>query len=80
MTQSIATKISLLRQKIQTYNHEYYTLDAPTVTDAEYDRQIKSLRELEEKYPEYVTPDSPSQTVGGPVLDAFSKVQHELQR
>ncbi|MCK5665447.1 MAG: NAD-dependent DNA ligase LigA, partial [Thiotrichaceae bacterium] len=78
MTQSIATKITLLRQKIQTHNRNYYTLDAPTVTDAEYDRLIKSLRELEEKYPEYTTTNSPSQTVGGPVLEAFSKVQHEL--
>lgn len=78
MTQSIAEEIALLRQKIQTYNYNYYTLDAPTVTDAEYDRQIKSLRELEKKHPEYATPDSPSQTVGGTVLEAFSKVQHEL--
>ena len=78
MTQAIATKISLLRQKIQTYNYNYNTLDAPTVTDAEYDRQIKLLRELEDNYPEYATPGSPSQTVGGTVLEAFSKVTHEL--
>jgi len=78
MTDSIATKISLLRKKIHTYNHNYYTLDAPIVTDAEYDRQIKSLRELEDKHPEYAAADSPSQTVGGTVLEAFSKVTHEL--
>lgn len=78
MNQPIAQKISALRQKIQVHNLNYYTLDAPTVTDAEYDRQIKTLRELEEKYPEYVTPDSPSLSVGGPVLDSFSKIAHEL--
>lgn len=78
MTESIATRISLLRQNIQAHNRNYYTLDTPTVTDAEYDRQIKLLRELEKKHPDYATPDSPSQTVGGPVLETFSKVQHEL--
>jgi len=78
MNQSIAQKISALRQEIQTHNLNYYTLDAPTVTDSEYDRQIKTLRELEEKYPEYTSPDSPSLSVGGPVLDNFSKIAHEL--
>jgi len=78
MNQSIAQKISILRQEIQTHNINYYTLDAPTITDAEYDRQIKTLRELEGKYPEYATPNSPSLSVGGPVLDNFSKVAHEL--
>ncbi|MDF1582473.1 MAG: NAD-dependent DNA ligase LigA [Methyloprofundus sp.] len=78
MNQSIAQKISLLRQQIQTHNLNYYTLDAPTITDTEYDRQLKRLRELEGKYPEYATPDSPSQSIGGPVLENFSKVAHEL--
>ncbi|NOR80215.1 MAG: NAD-dependent DNA ligase LigA [Methyloprofundus sp.] len=78
MTQSIIQKIALLRQEIHTYNYNYYTLDAPTITDAEYDRQITLLRELEDKYPEYATTDSPSQTVGGPILETFSKIQHEL--
>jgi len=78
MNQSIAQKISALRQEIQKHNLNYYTLDAPTVTDAEYDRQIKILRELEEKHPEYATSDSPSLSVGGPVLDNFSKIAHEL--
>ncbi|MCK5356713.1 MAG: NAD-dependent DNA ligase LigA, partial [Methyloprofundus sp.] len=74
----IAEEIALLRKKIQSYNHDYYTLDAPSVTDAEYDRHINHLRELEKKYPDYVTADSPTQTVGGTVLEAFSKVKHEL--
>ena len=78
MTQAIIEEIAVLRKKIQSYNHEYYTLDAPTVTDAEYDRQIKALRALEKKHPEYASPDSPTQTVGGTVLEAFSKVSHEL--
>ncbi len=78
MPQSITQQIAELRQQIQTHNHNYYTLDAPTVTDAEYDRKIKLLRELEANNPELASPDSPSQSVGGTVLEAFSKVQHEL--
>ncbi|WP_428354628.1 NAD-dependent DNA ligase LigA [Methyloprofundus sp.] len=78
MTESIAHKIATLRQQIQEHNYAYYTQDSPTITDAEYDRQIRSLRELEEKYPQYAATDSPSLTVGGPILSSFSKVKHEM--
>ncbi len=78
MPQSIAQQIAALRQQIQSHNYNYYTLDAPTITDAEYDRKIKSLHELETQHPEFASDDSPSQSVGGEVLEAFSKVQHEL--
>jgi DNA ligase (NAD+) len=78
MTESIAHKIATLHQQIQTHNYAYYTLDAPTITDAEYDRQIRSLRELEGRYPQYAATDSPSLTVGGPVLSSFSKIKHEI--
>ncbi len=78
MPDSIAQQISKLRQQIQKYNYNYYTLDSPSITDAEYDRQIKLLRELEARHPEFASSDSPSQSVGGKVLEAFSKVQHEL--
>lgn len=78
MPESTTQKIAELRQQIQEYNYQYYTLDKPIVTDAEYDRQLRSLRTLEEQHPEFASPDSPSQTVGGPVLEAFSKIQHEI--
>ena len=78
MTASIALKIASLRKQIQTHNYHYYTLDTPSITDAEYDRQINALRELEAQYPELTTLDSPTQSVGGPILESFSKVQHEL--
>lgn len=78
MPESIAQQIATLRQQIQAHNYSYYTQDAPTIPDAEYDRQIKSLRALEEKYPEFATTVSPSQTVGGPVLAAFNKVKHQM--
>ncbi|TXL13786.1 DNA ligase (NAD(+)) LigA, partial [Methylococcaceae bacterium HT4] len=78
MPESTAKKIATLRQQIQTHNYNYYTLDTPTITDAEYDRQIRSLRTLEDKYPQYASSESPSQSVGGPVLDSFNKVPHEM--
>lgn len=78
MTESIAHKIATLRQQIQAHNDAYYSLDSPTITDAEYDRQISYLRELEGKYPQYASTDSPSLTVGAPVLSSFSKVKHEM--
>ncbi len=78
MTESIDQQIATLRQQLQAHNYSYYTLDAPTITDAEYDRQIKTLRELEQQYPQYASTASPSQSVGGPVLDSFSKIEHEL--
>lgn len=78
MTEPILKKITALRQQIQAHNYAYYTLDEPGITDAEYDRQIRSLLALEKQYPEYASPDSPTQFVGGPVLAAFSKVEHEM--
>ncbi len=65
---------ALLRQ----YEHAYYVLDAPLVTDAEYDRVFKQLQALEAQYPEHLAPDSPTQRVGGAAVDAFSKVTHAL--
>ena len=57
-------------------NHRYYILDSPTVSDAEYDTMMRELRELEDRYPELRTPDSPSQKVGGAVSTEFTAVQH----
>jgi len=78
MNPSIEKRISTLQKELQEHNHNYYTLDAPIVTDAEYDRLIKSLRKLEADYPEFAIANSPTQTVGGAVLDSFQKVTHEL--
>ncbi len=78
MTNSIKAQISALRQQIDSHNLHYYTHDNPIVTDAEYDRLIQSLKNLESENPELITPDSPTQKVGGTVLDAFTKVKHEI--
>jgi DNA ligase (NAD+) len=70
-------KIDDLRHLLNQYNYEYYVLDKPSIPDAEYDQLLKELVKLEEAYPELITPDSPSQRVGGQVLDMFIKVRHE---
>lgn len=58
-------------------NYNYHVLDNPTITDQEYDKYLKELYALEEKYPEYVCEDSPTKKIGGEVLDKFTKVVHE---
>ncbi len=71
-------QIEALRKELEQYNYEYHTLDQPSVSDYEYDQKIQELQKLEEENPELVTPDSPSQRVGGKPLDAFQKVQHTI--
>ncbi len=65
-----------LRKVLDRANRQYYVLDQPEITDAEYDALFRELVELETQYPELVTPDSPTQRVGGPPSDAFAKVTH----
>lgn len=69
-------EIMKLRELLNRYGYEYYVLDKPTVPDAEYDRLMQELLKLEEQFPQLVTPDSPTQRVGGEVLDVFEKVRH----
>lgn len=63
---------------IERLNHEYYTLDNPSVSDQEYDRYVNELIQLEKKYPELARKDSPTQKVGNVVIDEFEKVRHQL--
>jgi DNA ligase (NAD+) len=69
-------RVAELRRLIDQANRQYYVLDKPEITDAEYDALFRELVELESQYPELVTPDSPTQRVGGPPSDAFAKVTH----
>jgi DNA ligase (NAD+) len=71
-------EITQLRQQINFHNYRYYALDEPEIPDAEYDRLMLRLRELEAKYPERITPDSPTQRVGAAPLSEFASVVHEL--
>lgn len=73
----IKERIDSIKDKLNQYNHQYYVMDSPTVSDAVYDQLMKDLIELETSYPEYLTDDSPSQRVGGSVSSKFEKVQHE---
>ena len=72
-----AERAQALRQQLQHHAHLYYTLDEPQIPDAEYDRLFAQLQALEVQHPELLTPDSPTQRVGGRVLDAFESVRHE---
>ena len=76
MSKEIEKRIKELREEIEKHNYYYYVLDNPIISDAEYDRLMKELMELEEKYPEYRTPDSPTQKVGGKARDEFKKFTH----
>ena len=67
-----------LRSEIERLNHHYYVLDAPLVPDAEYDRLFRELQSLEARFPELAGDDSPTQRVGGRVLEAFSPVRHAV--
>ncbi len=71
-------RVDELRLQLDRYSHEYYVLDKPTVTDAEYDRLYHELLGLEEQYPELISNDSPTQRVGGTILPGFEKVIHEI--
>ncbi len=65
-----------LRRLINYHNYRYYVLDEPEISDAEYDKLFRRLKEIEEKYPELKTPDSPTQRVGAPPLKEFKEVTH----
>lgn len=73
-----AQKIAQLRQKLQRAAYEYYGLDAPTLPDAEYDRLLVELQHLEHTFPHLITPDSPTQRVGGKPLAEFTSVSHTI--
>ena len=77
MTKGAAEKIEALREAIHRHNYLYYVENRPEVSDAEYDRLLRELHALEEAHPELITPDSPTQGVGGRVGPAFAPVEHK---
>ncbi|RBW70832.1 NAD-dependent DNA ligase LigA [Bacillus taeanensis] len=76
--QEAENRIVELSKLLEKYNYEYHVLDQPTVPDAEYDRLMQILIELEEQYPELKLQNSPSQRVGGEALEGFEKVEHRI--
>src|ERR1035438_3828878 len=71
-----AHEITQLRDELRRHEHLYYVLDQPEITDAEYDVLMRRLQKLEAAHPDLVTPDSPTQRVGGKAREGFVKVPH----
>lgn len=71
--------IEELRELINYHSNLYYTLDEPEISDYEYDELMRQLKQLENENPELITPDSPTQRIGGKILDGFDEVVHEVQ-
>jgi len=78
VTEAVKKRVEKLRETIEYHNHRYYVLDDPEISDAEYDWLMRELENLEEKYPELRSPNSPTQRVGAPPLQAFEMVRHTV--
>jgi len=76
MSRSSQYNLERLRDELRRHEHLYYVLDAPEITDAEYDAMMRELKALEEAHPEFASPDSPTQRVGGKPREGFVKVAH----
>src|SRR5215208_2358380 len=74
----IQERADALRELLHHHAHRYYVLDDPEVPDADYDKLFRELQALEGQYPELLTPDSPTQRVGGKLLEGFAKVRHRV--
>lgn len=75
-TETVAQRAAELRKQLEYHGHRYYVLDDPDISDADYDELINELRAIEAEHPELLTPDSPTQRVGGKPLDKFAPVKH----
>ncbi|MCG6965294.1 MAG: NAD-dependent DNA ligase LigA [Chromatiaceae bacterium] len=75
---ALSAQARQLREQIEHHNYQYYVLDQPEVPDSEYDRLFRALQALEAAHPELITPDSPTQRVGGAALAAFDEVEHRV--
>ena len=74
----IKKRIEALREQINYHNYRYYVLDDPEIPDAEFDRIMRELQDLEQDYPDLITTDSPTQRIGAEPLKKFSEVKHEI--
>lgn len=78
-TEKVAFRAGQLRREIERHNYLYYVLNTPVIDDGEYDRLLRELIQLEQEYPEIVTPDSPTQRVGAAPQEGFTKIEHHTQ-
>ena len=74
----VADRAKALRSQIEEHNHAYYVLDAPTISDPVFDQLYRELEALEAAHPDLVTPDSPTQRVGGKPVGSFAPVRHRV--
>jgi DNA ligase (NAD+) len=72
----VKQKINKLRELLNYHNHRYYVLDSPEISDAEYDKLMRELKQIEDAHPELITPDSPTQRIGAAPVTAFGVVEH----
>src|SRR5213082_3463090 len=75
---NIQDEIESLREEIRHHEYRYYVLDDPEISDAEFDRLMNALKKLEAEHPDHITPDSPTQRVGGKPREGFVKVAHSI--
>jgi len=76
---NIQEKITKLTQLVNEHNHRYYVLNAPVISDQEFDALLKELTALEEQYPQFALPDSPTHRVGADITKKFPTIEHEMQ-
>ncbi|GAB2883389.1 NAD-dependent DNA ligase LigA [Microbulbifer echini] len=76
--ESVRERVQALHELLLRANYQYYVLDNPELPDAEYDRRLRELQDIERQYPELLSPDSPSQRVGAEPLSSFAEVRHEV--
>ncbi|WP_226647601.1 NAD-dependent DNA ligase LigA [Microbulbifer variabilis] len=76
--QSMRERVQALHELLLKANYQYYVLDNPELPDAEYDRRLRELQDIERQYPELLSPDSPTQRVGAEPLSSFTEVRHEV--
>ena len=75
---NIKKQVTALQKELSEHSHRYHVLDDPIISDYEYDRMLRQLIELEQAYPEYSAPDSPTKRIGAPPLEAFEKAEHQV--
>ena len=78
VTGALGRRVKALRAELTSHNHRYHVLDQPTISDREYDELLLELQEVEHRYPELVTPDSPTRRVGAAPLDSFASILHRM--
>ncbi|CAA6828380.1 MAG: DNA ligase (EC [uncultured Thiotrichaceae bacterium] len=78
MTSELLKRVEALRQQLHQHNHQYYVLDDPVISDAEYDQLFRDLLKIEQEYPEVFSVDSPTQRVGAKPLSQFNRVEHKI--